>query len=397
MRRPAPLFAIFITIFLDMLAFGMAIPDLQLRGESLGAKHIVMGLLLSSFSLAQFLFAPILGRISDSKGRRPVLLVTSLMTTLGFVAYAGAHTLPLMFLARILGGLGGGNIGVAFAYIADITAPEDRAAGMGKVGAAFGLGFILGPPLGALLIQAGKGSPFLLGSVAATLCFLNFLFIYFWLPEPKEHRAKSASSLKDSLQDVVRAVRSPALGLLAMLYFAANFPFSNLEATYFRLLEYLYGFKTEGAYILMLVGVIGAVVQGGLIRHLVRRFGEVKLMRTGYLLLAPSLAAVPFAPPWAPLLLGTTVMGFAMGIANPSVSSLITQSAPEDMQGSVNGVMQSLGALARIFGPLLASVLFDVKYWAPYALGALIMVIPAVLARRFRLPETSPQPNTAVS
>lgn len=397
MRRPAPLFAIFITIFLDMLAFGMAIPDLQLRGESLGAKHIVMGLLLSSFSLAQFLFAPILGRISDSKGRRPVLLVTSLMSALGFVAYAGAHTLPMMFLARILGGLGGGNIGVAFAYIADITTPENRAAGMGKVGAAFGLGFILGPPAGALLIQAGNGSPFLLGTVAAILSVLNFLFIYWWLPEPTEHRAKSASSLKTAIAEVARAVRSPALGLLAMLYFAANFAFSNLEATYFRLLEFRYGFRTEGAYVLMLVGVIGAIVQGGLIRHLVTRFGEVKLMRAGYLLLVPSLAAVPFAQPWVPLLLGVTVMGFAMGIANPSVSSLITRSAPEDMQGSVSGVMQSLGAFARILGPLLASVLFDVKYWAPYLLGAVIMLVPAVLAQRFRLPEISRHPDAAVS
>lgn len=380
MRRPSPLVAIFLTIFLDMLAFGMAIPDLQLRGESLGARGLLLGLIQSSFSIAQFFTAPILGRWSDSAGRKPVLLFSTLLSLGAFISYGFAFSIPMMFLSRILGGIGGANIGVAFAYIADVTKPEERAKGMGILGAAFGLGFIFGPVLGYFLVEWGGGGPGLLGLVGSLLCLLNFTFIWFAIQETSTRRQPASRSVGESVRLLGRALRTPTLGTLILLYFSANFAFSNLEATFFRLIHAQYGMQREGAFALAWVGITAAIIQGGLIGRLAKRFGELNLMRFGYAIQSPTLAMVPFLPPWIPMLIGCTFLAIGTGIANPSTSSLVTQNAPPDMQGSVSGVIQSAGALARMLGPSVASLLFEVWAPLPYLVAAGLMIIPVALA-----------------
>lgn len=380
-----PLLAIFLTVFIDMLSFGMAIPDLQLRAEKFGAAGWVMGLLLASFSITQLIAAPILGRWSDIAGRRKVLLITCILTVACFLAYSQAFSLPIMFLSRIFAGISSANIGVAFAYVADTTEPEERAGGMGLIGAAFGLGFIFGPVLGAKLVEWGNGGPTLLGFVAAGLGVVNLIYVYLFLPEPQVVRAKASNSLKESFSNLSVALRTPGLGLLIALFFVANFAFSNLESTFFRLLEAQYRLtQSEGAMVLFVVGVVAAFMQGYYVRILTKKHGEVKLVRWGYLLQIPALAAVPFCPPMAPLLIGAAVLGFATGLSSPSINSLISRSAPPDMQGGISGVIQSAGALARILGPFCGSLLFDLRPSFPYLVAASLMIIPTYLAFRFR-------------
>lgn len=396
MRQPKPTVAIFLTVLIDMLSFGMAIPDIQLRGERLGATGWLLGLLLASFSIAQLLTAPYLGQLSDRIGRRKVLLVTCTLTFLCFLLYANATALWLLFAARILAGISGANIGVAFAYIADVTTPQERAKGMGLVGAAFGLGFIMGPPMGAFLVKLGNGSPALLGYVAAVLGLVNLYFIWKFLPEPERVIPKTTgNAYAQTWQGVLTALRTPGLGLVILLFFASTFAFSNLESTFFRLMEQRWLLTQEqGALVLAWVGVTAAIVQGGLIRPLSKRFGEPNLMRFGYWAQVPVLALVPFSPPWIPLLLGSMLLGLATGVASPSTSSMISRLAPVTLVGSIFGVTQAVGALGRILGPMTGSVSFDISPALPYFIASGVMLVPAVCSLFVKLPKAEPSQGT---
>jgi len=385
-RRLSPIVAVFLTVFLDMLSFGLVIPDIQLRGDELGAHGFVRGLLIATFSLAQLLTAPFLGRLSDTLGRRKILLVSTILATVSFLFYAHADVLWAMFVARVLAGVAGANLGVAYAYIADVTTPEERARGMGLIGAAFGLGFVLGPVIGAYLVQLGGGKPLVMGYVAAGLGFVNFLFVLFLLPESVK-AAVEAKARQSTLANLLIALRTPTFGLLLALFFVYNFAFSNLESTYFLLVVKHFGLtQQEGSYLLALVGVVSAVTQGALVRLAVKRWGEVRVVRAAYLVIAPMLAIVPFAPPWLPQIAGIVVMGLATGLAQPCLSSLISRAAPADMQGGSFGLTQALGACARILGPMIGNQLFDLAFWAPYALAGLLVCVPAFLSRSIRLP-----------
>ena len=393
LRRPSALFAIFLTVFIDMLSFGMAIPDLQLRGESLGAKGWLLGLMLASFSLAQLLTAPFLGQLSDRIGRRKVLLVTCTMTLLCFLLYSQANSLPIMFASRIIAGISGANIGVAFAYIADVTTPEDRGKGMGMVGAAFGVGFIMGPPMGAWLVKLGNDTPLVLGLVAALMALVNLFFIWKFLPEsqviePVENNLKRKNALMANWHNVMEALKVPSLCLLIVLFFGSTFGFSNLESTFFLLLHDRWGMgKDHGALVLAWVGIVSAFMQGYFIRKLMPRFGEANLMRFGYLLQVPVLLSIPFTPPWVPLMAGALLLGVATGVASPSTSSMISRAAPPTMQGSIFGVTQSVGALGRVLGPLCGSTLFAQNPAYPYFLASGVMLVPAVLAFFVKMPD----------
>ena len=402
--RLNPLFAIFLTVMIDMLSFGLVIPDIQLRGEALGAKGWEMGLLIAVFSIAQFAFAPFLGRLSDAVGRRKILVVSSLLSAISFVVYAHADTLGLMFFSRALCGVAGANLGVAYAYVADVTEAKDRAKGMGFVGAAFGIGFLLGPATGAFLARfdhlrhlhalgleptkaneliSFQGQPLVLGYAAAAISFVNFLYVLFFLPESVKKEEGRQELRRSTLQNLALGFKTPTLGLLLAMFVAYGFAFSNLESTYFRLAESRFHLnQIQTALVLTLVGVVSALMQGVVTRIAVQRFGEVKLVRFAYLLQAPVLLCIPFAYPWPPLIVATVLLGIGGGLAQPSLSSLISQSAPPEMQGGVFGVTQALGAMARIAGPLAANYLFDFNAAAPYILAAVLMVLPALGAFR---------------
>jgi DHA1 family tetracycline resistance protein-like MFS transporter len=381
----SPLGAIFLTVFLDMMAFGMFIPDIQLRGESLGAHKETLGLLLASFSIAQFLTAPLLGRLSDRVGRRIVLIITCALGAACFFTYAHANTLGWMFVSRILAGVSGANIGVAFAYVADVTTPENRAKGLGVVGAAFGLGFIFGPPLGSQLIKWGHGEPLLIGYVAMVLALVNLIYVALVLHEPER---TSPPERSHPYADLARALKTPGLSLLIVMFFIANFGFSNLESTFFRLMIEHFGASQEnGAFFLAWVGIIMAFTNGYLIRIVQPKIGEVRMLRYGWLMTAPTLALIPFLPLWTPMMIGAIFLGVGQGFANPALSSLISRSAPRDMQGGLFGITQSAGALARIAGPMVGSSLFDrVSPAAPYLVAGAVTALPLLAAWRLVAP-----------
>ncbi|MBS1704736.1 MAG: MFS transporter [Armatimonadetes bacterium] len=382
----SPLFAVFLTVFVDMLGFGLLIPDLQIRADNLGAAGWVRGAVLAVFSLAQLLAAAPLGRLSDRIGRKRILLITASMSCLSYLVYSQATVLWVMFLSRILCGIGGSNVGVAFALAADVTKPEERAKGLGLVGAAFGLGFIFGPPFGGMLIQVGGGNPLLLGLVAASLCVVNVIVIWKVLPETVSN---GASSYRGGIfAPVIQAFQNPALSLLLTMFFVANFAFANLESTFILLSEKEFHLdELHSSYILMWVGIVIAIMQGVVLPRFVKKFGEVKLLRLGYLFLAPALFMVPFARPWVPALLVAMFLGIGSGFANPSLSSLISRTAGSDIQGGTFGITQSLGALGRIVAPMVGNFAFDYGHWIPYAIAGTLTAIPLLLAWWVKMPD----------
>ncbi len=405
-----PIVAIFLTVLLDLLGFAMFIPDLQLRGQDLARDFlkvssnteqvgVLVGFGLASFSIAQLITGPWLGRLSDQKGRRAVLLISSALGVVSYVLYAHATSLPIMYVSRVLAGIAASNLGVAFAYVADITTPQDRAKSLGLLGAAFGLGFIFGPPLGAKILEWGNDSPLVLGYTSAALVAINFVFILKFVPESLKR--ENVSAPRKFLADLQVAFRTPGLSLLLVMFFFINLGFTNLETTYFRLLEvdnwiFAYGDRAKqvGAQVLFVVGIIGAIMQGGVIRVVTPKFGELKLLKFGYLLFVPALALVPFTKIWFPGILVIVMLGIANGLTGPSLSSLISRSAPPTMQGGVFGITQSLGAFARATSPLISSPLLAYKPWAPYVLGAGLAVIPLIGAWFFVKPVSSQPANS---
>ncbi len=303
-KKLSPLVAIFLTVFIDMLGFGIVIPDIQRRGEVLVGAGPQLGMLIAVYSIVSFIFAPLMGRWSDKIGRRGILVFTSLLAVASFGIYAFATEPWIMILSRALGGLSAANLGVAFAYVADVTKPEDRSKSMGLIGMAFGLGFILGPPIGGLLGQldhkaylatqglqltretevlAFQGAPFLMGMAAAAFCFINFLVVVFALPESLKPGAEKAKAF--NFQSLVTAFKTPGLSTLLILFFVANFAFTNLESTYFNLVNIRFGMtQSEGTYVLAAVGVATAFMQGYFIRVLLAKFTEPSLLRFSYLL-----------------------------------------------------------------------------------------------------------------
>lgn len=394
--KVSPLIAIFITVFLDMLSFGLYIPDIQIRGDRLGADGIVRGLLIAVFSIAQFLTAPILGRMSDQMGRKKILVVTTVLSIFSYAAYGLSTQLWIMFLSRILGGIAGANVGVAFAYVADVTKPEERAKGMGIIGAAFGLGFVLGPPIGIGLLSLGQKDPLWLGVGGIILALVNLVYVVFFLPESKHEVDATASAF--SIGNLARALKTPGLSILLLLFFAYNFGFANLESTYMLLAVKQFRWSQEQAgLVLVLVGVVMAFMQGYFIGKITPKFGELKLMRFGFLIVAPVIALVPFALPFGVHLLGVVVLGFGSGMTTPSLGSLVSRNAPPEMQGGVFGITQGLGAFARIVGPLTANLLFDARYFFPYLLGGLVILVPAIASWFVRLKVTGDPSSEAVA
>jgi len=398
----SPLLGIFLTVFIDLLGFGLFIPDLQLRGKEFGATGAMLGFALGSFSLAQLVTAPLLGRISDIYGRRRVLLITTVLSCVAYVIYAHATDIWWIVGSRIVSGIAAANVGVAFAYVADITSPEERAGGMGMVGAAFGLGFVLGPGIGAGLLAIGHNKPLVLGYTGAVLAAINFFYVLFILPDSAQHQADAGGHY---LENFVKAFRVRGLSVMLLMFFAAQFGFTNLENTFFLLLaqkHWIYRLsdsaaRNAGAIILTLVGIVMVVMQGYLVRRLTPKYGEVKLLRFAYIGMVPSLALAPYLPLWAPMLAGVVFLGVCTGLAQPSLSSLISRSAARDMQGGVLGVNQALGALARFLGPIVSNWVFAQEPYYPYFLGAAILVLPAFLAWSLRQPTAEPHSAPALA
>ena len=361
MKR-SPLLVIFVTVFIDLVGFGIVIPVLPYyaEGTRFGATPSQVGLLFASYSIMQLVFAPVLGRLSDKYGRRPVLLISLLGTALGFLILGFANTLWMLFFGRIIDGISGGNISTAQAYIADVTTKENRAKGMGLIGAAFGMGFVFGPAIGGILSRWGINVPFFF---AGGLALANAVLLYFALPETvtADHPARVSAASGRSWTQLFAALRQPALASVLTIYFLGIVAFSIMTASFSLFMMFRLGYDAfHNGWIFAFVGVISAIVQGGLIGRLVKKFGEPWLVIAGSVLFTASLVGVPFVKPSTGLIT-ILIIGAATSIGQalsaPTLSSLASKNANAKDQGSVLGVMQSVASLARAVGPSLAAVL----------------------------------------
>ena len=406
MKR-SPLIVIFTTVFIDLVGFGIVIPVLPFyaEGTAFNATPRTVGLLFASYSIMQLIFSPILGGLSDKHGRRPVLLLSIIGTGIGFLILGMATTLWMLFIGRILDGITGGNISTAQAYIADITTEENRAKGMGLIGAAFGLGFIFGPAIGGILSHWGIHVPFFF---AAALCFANATLLFFTLPETvtADHPAKHSAAGGRSLGHVIASLKQPKLAYVLVIYFLFIVAFSIMTTSFSLYTMFRFGYDAQHTgYLFAYVGLIAVIIQGGLIGRLVKRFGEIPLVIFGALCFAISLFAVPFVGPAAgglgALLLGGGVFSMGNSLATPALTSLASKSVGPAQQGVVLGVTQSTASLARAVGPSLAAILIsssiahlgadgvrhymsDRSLFVTFWTGAGIMLLASLLAFRSR-------------
>ena len=361
----SPLIVIFTTVFIDLVGFGIVIPVLPFYAEGtiFNATPRTVGLLFASYSVMQLVFSPILGGLSDKHGRRPVLFLSIIGTGIGFMILGLADSLWMLFAGRILDGITGGNISTAQAYIADITTSENRAKGMGLIGAAFGLGFIFGPAIGGILSRWGIHVPFFF---AAGLCFANAVLLYFTLPETitPDHPARHSAAGGRGLQQLIRSLKQPRLAFVLTIYFLFIVAFSIMTTSFSLYTMFRFGYDAQHTgYLFAYVGIIAVIIQGGLIGRLVKRFGELPLVIVGALCFAISLFAVPFVGPaaggLAALLVGGGVFSMGNSLATPALTSLASKSVGPGEQGTVLGVTQSVASLARAVGPFLAAVLIN--------------------------------------
>ena len=361
----SPLIVIFTTVFIDLVGFGIVIPVLPFYAEGtvFNATPRTVGLLFASYSVMQLIFSPILGGLSDKYGRRPVLFFSIIGTGIGFLILGLANSLWMLFAGRILDGITGGNISTAQAYIADVTTNEDRAKGMGLIGAAFGLGFIFGPAIGGILSRWGIHVPFFF---AAALSFANAVLLYFTLRETvtPDHPARHSAVRGRGLQQLIASLKQPRLAFVLTTYFLFIVAFSIMTTAFSLYTMFRFGYDAQHTgYLFAYVGLIAVIIQGGLIGRLVKRFGELPLVTVGALCFAISLFAVPFVGPaaggLAALLVGGGVFSMGNSLATPALTSLASKSVGPGEQGTVLGVTQSVASLARAVGPFLAAVLIN--------------------------------------
>ncbi|MCK4885168.1 MFS transporter, partial [Candidatus Bathyarchaeota archaeon] len=319
----SPYFVIVMTTFIDMIGFGMIIPILPFHPETAGAGALALGILIGSFSLMQFIFSPLLGRLSDKVGRRPVILLSIFFSAISFIVFALANSFPLLLLSRITAGMATESA-VAQAYITDMTSEKERAAGLGKVGAAHGAGFIIGPALGGFLSIYGFLT---LGIVAAVLTGVNFLFAFFFLPESN---AKAASSIQTNSDGYWRrlasALTKPLIGAVFIILFVITFAFSALPVIVPLLGIFFFGFaEVEMSYFFMYIGVVQIVLQGALIGRLTKRWGEENLMVFGSLLMALGMLFMPLLPSIAVFFVSITLISSGIGTLNTVLPSFISK------------------------------------------------------------------------
>ena len=372
---------LFLTVFVHLLGFGIIIPLLPYYAETYGATGFTVGLLTTSFSFSQFVFAPFWGRLSDRVGRRPVLIGSLLLTGGSYFVYAAASSLALLFASRILAGVAGAVLSTAQAYVADTTTPENRTKGMGLIGAAFGMGFIFGPAIGGVLSRWGFAAP---AYASAGLALAAAVFAFLRLPESLPREARAEAATRRSRTTLREAVARPAVGAVLGLFFVATLCFSGMETILALFCQRFYGWGPhEIGYLFAYVGVVAASMQLGIVGALARRFGERALVRGGLALMGAAFVTAGLVPPLALFLVVMGAIAVASGLMTPSLSGLISIATPADEQGGILGVYQSLGSLARAAGPFLGGLAFDVvSPGAPLWMAGIVLGLAALFAAK---------------
>ncbi len=386
MKNKASLAIIFATIFIDLMGFGILIPILPtFASKQLGITDFEIGATIAIFSLMQFMFNPLLGRLSDRIGRKPVLLFSQFLTVISYLMFSFSTSFAILFLSRLIAGLGGSNIGVAQAYISDITSKEERSKGMGLIGAAFGLGFVFGPVIGAFISPYGYA---VAGYASAAFSFTAFIFTIFMLPETvvkKEGHGKFSYKLFD-FSHIKKTLMNPSVGMLIILFFIIIFSVANIYGTFAILGYKVFGFTDrQNGFLLGISGLVGALVQGGLMRVLSKKISDRNLVLSGAVLMMFGLALIPYGVGFWSEALIISILSIGTGILQPTIPSMISKNAPEGEQGAVLGINQSFSAFGRVLGPLWGGFSFEyIGYQFPFLTGALFMFF-ALLAGYFFL------------
>lgn len=376
--KKSPILVIFITVFLDLLGFGLIIPILPLFSQDLGASSLTVGLIAAIYSLMNFIFAPIWGSLSDIYGRRPVILFSVAITAVSYLLFGFTHSLIVLFISRMLAGIGSANISVAQAYISDITKPEDRAKSMGLIGAAFGLGFIFGPLFGGIL-KADFGTV-ALGLAAASLSTFNFVLAYFLLPESLINKIKNKKISLFALagfNDVLRRKNISSLFFINFIYVTA---FTMMQMTAVLMWKDRFGLdEKHSGYMFAFIGLISAITQGGLIGTLNKKLGEKKLIVIGLSCVTIGLFTIPFAPQIFPQFyfvqcLSMALLAFGSGCATPTISALLSKLSKANEQGEVLGLNMSFASLSRVVGPILGGWLYSFYFGFPFWGASIIML-----------------------
>ena len=384
MKSGSPLLVIFLTVFIDLIGFGICLPLLPKYAERYGAQGWQIGAAMGVYSLMQLVFAPWWGQLSDRIGRRPVLLVSNFGSIIAYglfglsASYIGDTGFWILIGSRVFAGICGANLSVASAYIADVTTPDKRSKGMGLIGMAFGLGFILGPVIGSQAFKHfGLAGP---GAVAAVICAINFLLGCFILPETRK-KDVAPPIRRPRFAQIRHVLGMKEVGFLIGIYFLGTFAFTAFESTLPLLLDAKLRFDEEHVgYVFAFCGIMAAMVQGGGIGRLVKSFGERRLIGASLIVVAVSLVLMPLANSLPTMLAALAVFAIGSGINRAPTMGLISQLSPADEQGTTLGVAQSAGTLARVLGPTVATTLYDLWLPAPYLACATIALLAGLLA-----------------
>jgi len=388
MKNKSALSLIFLTIFIDLLGFGILIPILPVFAiKILEVDETAIGITIALYSLTQFFFNPILGRLSDKYGRRPLILISLLLNAFGYILFAFTHSYLMLLISRIIAGIGGSSIGVAQAFIADVTTREERSKGMGLIGAAFGLGFVFGPLIGGSLAEYGY---MVTGFASAGFSMLAFVLTLILLPESNLNRVNAVTSNRKILDvaAIKKIFQKPDLALLITLFFMLTFSVANIYGTFALL-----GFKNyhftdrQNGYMFGIVGLSSAIVQGGLLRIASNYFSQRQLITFGSTFMMIGLFLIPYGGSFLGLAIIVILLSIGTGSLQPTLLSLISEVTPDAEQGVTLGINQSFSAFGRVLGPLWGGFAFEfLGYQFPFITGG-IFTLFILLLSIFYLPK----------
>jgi DHA1 family tetracycline resistance protein-like MFS transporter len=390
MKNKPTLGVIFLTVLVDLIGFGIVLPLLPVFTDKYSHSKLLVGLIMASYSAMQFFCSPLLGRLSDRIGRRPVILASTATAAISYAIFAwgchigGSAAIWIFLISRIVAGACGANIVVAQAYIADITPPEKRSKSMGLIGMAFGLGFTIGPSVGSFAV-GWLGTPGL-GIAASAICAINFITAFFILKESWTPSAEHVQP-RPHWEQWKHTLQHPVIGVLVLVYFLTICCFACFETTLGLLVSSNFSLdplnKADSrviGYLFTFGGLMGAAAQGGLTGRLITTFGETKVIALSLLFMAIALVMLPFANVWSVLLIAIGLLSLGSNLNRPPLFGMISKLTPASEQGATIGVAQGAGSLARIVGPILAGGLMQFHLGAPYLVCGGIALFTCLLA-----------------
>jgi MFS transporter, DHA1 family, tetracycline resistance protein len=379
----SPIFVIVLTVFIDVTGFGIIIPLLPFYANEFQAGPTALGVLIASFAIMQFFFSPLLGKASDKQGRKPILLISLFISFISFTIFSFANSYLMLLFSRIIGGIATERA-VAQAYIADVTDHKNRTKEMGKIGAALGAGFIIGPALGGILSTYGFSVP---GYAAMSLTLINILFVISFLPEPQRIKEKTMESISKSsgyFRGLLDSLRKPLLGPTLLILFIVTLAFSTIPVIVPLLSIDFFNFNSlELSFVFIYIGLIQIVMQGFLINRLSKRFGEEKLIALGPILMATGILLMPIFQNVSIFFLANAVLAAGFGLINTSIPAFLSKRISFNEQGSILGIAGSVASVANIPGPLIIGLIYSISgSFIPFFISAVMLIVAFLIGCR---------------